>query len=258
MPTPCENPDQRPSVESTAAPVASSVAADLEAIFPHEPRTQPSQTLRLRARRRRSGGREPSGAPFGRAGAAGALAAAALAGVSAGAWLGRSAPPANHAPRPVLQAKVVALPSPGPLPTGPLHAPQPERILAAEARPAASPSPEIRKVSVQRRHAAATRRASCHGAHCRTPSVMAADTRLRHAYAAARRAGVSSTVLADYRDRWEALRHRAPREPRLVAARYDDMAGDLNRMAARHEAEGPPSHPGPWRTLRTQIAALWR
>lgn len=261
MSTPCEIPGEAAPVEGAAAPVARSVAEDLEAIFPNEPRTQPPQTLRLRPRRRRGGERSPRGASFGRVGAAGALAAAALAGVSAGAMLGRGTAPAAHKPQPVLQVKMAAatLPSPGPLPAGPLHAPAPPpQILVAEARPTEAAPPKVHKASVQRRHAASAHRPRCGGAHCRSSSVMEADGRLRRAYAGARSAGVSSTVLADYRERWETLRHRARREPRVVAARYDAMASDLNRMAARHEAERTTSHPGPWRALRTQIAALWR
>lgn len=261
MSTPCEIPGEASPVEGAAVPVARSVAQDLEAIFPNEPRPQP-QTLRLRARRRRGGERLSRGASFGRVGAAGALAAAALAGVSAGALLGRGTAPADHRPQPVLQVKTAsALPNPGPLPAGPLHAPAspPPQILAAEARPLEAAPAKLHKASVQRRHASSAHRQRCHGAHCRaSSSVMEADARLRRAYAAARDAGVSSTVMADYHARWEKLRHRAPREPRLVAARYDAMASDLNRMAARHEADRTTSHPGPWRALRTQIASLWR
>jgi hypothetical protein len=133
-----------------------------------------------------------------------------------------------------------------------MHAPPP-RVLIAAPQPAAAAPAKVRKTSARRsparrRHAAVARH---------TPSLMQADAHLRSAYASARRAGVSSTVLSDYRDRWDALRLRAPREPRLVSARYDAMAEDLNRMAARHAVERE-SRPGPWRALRTQIAALWR
>jgi len=88
---------------------------------------------------------------------------------------------------------------------------------------------------------------------------MAADARLRRAYASAVRAGVPRSVLVDYHDDWERLRHRAPRQPGLVAARYNQMAGDLNRMAGRRQvARTAPPRVGPWRSLRTELASLWR
>lgn len=262
MPTPCEIPGARlPAATAAAVPMARSVAEDLEAIFPHRSRTQGAPALRLRVGAGRAGGTAHA-RPVGYASAVGALAAAALAGVSAGALLGPG--PVALRPQPGLQVKAPALPSPGPLPAGPLHA-RPPRILAAAPQSPASARATLHKASArrpaaQRRHAVMARRARCHGASCRAPSVMQADARLRHAYAEARRAGVSSTVLADYRDRWDSLRRRAPREPSLVAARYGAMADDLDRMAARHavERERAPRHVGPWRALRTQIAALWR
>jgi hypothetical protein len=88
---------------------------------------------------------------------------------------------------------------------------------------------------------------------------MAADARLRRAYAAAERAGVANAALADYRDEWSRLRRRAPRQPALVAARYRRMAAELNHMAARERvARAEPPRVGPWRRFRMQLAALWR
>lgn len=88
---------------------------------------------------------------------------------------------------------------------------------------------------------------------------MAADRRLRRAYASAVRAGAPRSVLIDYRDDWQRLRRRAPREPRLVAARYDQMASELQHLAHRRSvAHAAPPRPGPWRSLRMQLAALWR
>ncbi|HKR89341.1 MAG TPA: hypothetical protein VJS38_14315 [Phenylobacterium sp.] len=270
MPTTCETPGRSAPPPGAVLPVARAVAEDLEAIFPHEPRPDASQTLRLRDRRRRGGPAAERRGSISSAGTLGALAAATLAGLSAGAFLG-----SDHAPHArATQAQVVltsnsALPSPGPLPAGPLHAPPP-RILVAAPEPAAAPSPArlhkasaqrlaAQRLAAQRRRATPTHRASCHYPYCRAPTVMEADARLRRAYDAARQAGVSSTVLTDYHDRWESLRRRAPREPRLVAARYDEMAGDLNRMAARHATDDRTrTHHGAWYSLRTQIAALWR
>jgi hypothetical protein len=235
--------------------VARAVAEDLEAIFPDEPSAPPLATLRLRDRRGRDSRPSRGRAAVGYTGTVGALAAATLAGVSAGAMIGRSQAPSEQSTQLPAQAQAQSLPSPGPLlPSGPLHAPLP-RVLVAEAEPAHPPQRAKLHKTVVRRPMS-----QHHWAHrvTRGPSVMEADARLRRSYDAARHAGVSSTVLTDYHDQWEALRHRAPREPRLVVARYDAMAGELDQLAARHQAEETRSHSGPWRTLKTQIASLWR
>jgi hypothetical protein len=59
---------------------------------------------------------------------------------------------------------------------------------------------------------------------------MAADRRLRRAYAAAVRAGVSRSILVAARDRWSATRRA---EPSRVVAVYGALAGDLERRAHR-------------------------
>jgi hypothetical protein len=60
---------------------------------------------------------------------------------------------------------------------------------------------------------------------------MAADRRLRQAYAQATRAGVSRAALVNYRNRWASLRFGARRDPMRTIGAYGDMAQDLNRMA---------------------------
>jgi hypothetical protein len=242
MSTPCETPGVAPQPTGVAAVVVRSVAEDLEAIFPPDRAAPASAKLHLRSRHRRRAG--PAVRHGGYAGVVGALVAAALAGVSAGALAER-----DQAPE-VQPAVGAALPTPGPLPSGPLHAPTPARVAAVEKPAPATPKPRVRKASTHHR--------TTHRRHdARTPSLMQADARLRDAYASARRAGVSSNVLTDYHDQWSSLRHRARREPRLVAARYDEMARELDAMAERHDRAAPVHH-GAWYTLRTQIASLWR
>jgi hypothetical protein len=86
-----------------------------------------------------------------------------------------------------------------------------------------------------------------------------ADARLRRAYAHAEHAGVSRATLVDYHAEWSRLRHRASSNPNLVATRYEVMASDLNRLAARPRHGAPsPQQPGPWRRFRMEVASLWR
>jgi hypothetical protein len=93
----------------------------------------------------------------------------------------------------------------------------------------------------------------------RGSSLMAADARLRRAYASAEQAGVAQPILVDYHDEWDDLRDRAAKEPSVVAARYGEMAKDLNRLAEQERAEPAEApRPGPWRRLQMQLAALWR
>lgn len=102
------------------------------------------------------------------------------------------------------------------------------------------------------------RAAACRSTAC-APSIYTADARLRESYTAAIAAKVPRGVLVDYRDEWEGLRHRAPDQSGLVAARYNDMAGELDRIAARRLAEGAaPRRSGSHHRLRTQLAELWR
>lgn len=268
-----------------AAPLAHAVAQDLEAIFPNAP---PPRAGGLHLRLPRRGGPARGAAQHGarRALAAGALVAAAFVGVFAGALLTRgpgpespvqpaaSPDPRAYATEPA-NAAPVALASPGPVP-GAIPDPAPVPTLVASAPPpGAAVTPrkafvrKIHKASVHKAsvHKAVVRRApvhkisahaACRGSRC-APTLVEADARLRRAYAAAIRADVPRSVLVDYRDAWEELSHRAPDQPRQVAARYSDMAGELNRMAARgHQADVPTAPAGARRRPRTQLAALWR
>ena len=66
---------------------------------------------------------------------------------------------------------------------------------------------------------------------CFHAQVMAADRRLRRAYARAGDAGVSRPAMVSYRNRWAALRRQAIRDPGRVIAGYGAMATELSREA---------------------------
>jgi hypothetical protein len=250
--------------QSLAAPVARSVAEDLESIFPEPPAAPPAAgRLRLRLGRKPGGS---AGRGSRRAASLGGLAAAALVGVSAGALIGRGAQPARHVARPpsaapTLQIALAAAPSPGPL-LPPAAVATPAVASAATLSPAAAaPQPRLKEAATSH---VAHRRTARVAEHCGGPRhchavLMAADARLRRAYAAAERADVPRSVLVDYHRRWSSLRRRAHHQPALVAARYRAMASDLDRMTTRPRvAHAEPPSVGPFRRFRMQLAALWR
>lgn len=234
---------------SIRAGVSRAVADDLEAIFPNPAPSTAQGPQKLRLGRRTA---EATSRSFGerRAAVWGAVIAAACIGVSAGALIardGRSAasPPVEVSakqPAPVLAGVAATpapaaapLPSPGPLAPSPVARVNLPEPVQADTAPKPS-APKVRKAAVKKveakRKPKAVTRSVC-GGYCDHGDVMAADRRLRRAYSAAVRAGVSRSVLVSYRNRWAGLRHRAPRQPELVVARYNAMAGDLNRLAGR-------------------------
>lgn len=260
-----------------AAPVARAVADDLESIFPDQPpaRGRPGRRLRLLR------GARPAAEPGRRsrerrAASLGALMAAACVGVTAGALFAHGKSPSRPAPlaeSPGVPIAMVSapLPPPGPLPSqaagyAPPVLPAPiEATSEAPAAPPPMPSSELGSAPISDAAAPAVaapahRRKPAHVKPARASgSLAAADARLRHAYAAAERAGVAHAVLADYRQEWGRLRHRAAHQPGMVATRYRQMAGELNRMAAHQRvARAEPPRVGPWRRFRMQLAALWR
>lgn len=257
MSTPRESPGARPQlIDGMATPVTRSVAEDLAAIFPHEPPPRTETALQLVAGRRElTAAKQP--APS-RVGTLGAIAAAALLGVAAGALIGHQPAPSRRGAPPAVQtAAVASTPRPAASPAQPpvqaakAEAPARIRLRKVVARPAEVQRPRTAKV-----HSAAI----CHAPHCRASSVMAADERLRRAYDWAVDAGVSPNVLTDYHAQWEQLRHQAPSEPAAVAARYDQLAGELNSMAAGRQRSDhvPPGSPSAGVGGPTQIAALGR
>jgi hypothetical protein len=280
--TPASDPAAKPSEPTAglAVPIARSVAEDLEAIFPHEPAAGAARSRRLQlGRGARGPGRRRSRER--RAATVGGMIAAACVGLSAGALIARPIGPAKVSRAP---DDAGAPPAPGPLasaapgPLAPPVAPPASTVAPSATRSAPSEAPaaasdaaaQAARQAARPRDVAAVRprppapraaaHAGCGQARCEPDSLRLADARLRRAYASAVRAGVARPVLADYRAEWSRLRRSAPRQPRLVAARYRSMAGDLNQMAAhrRRTAHAAAPRPGPWRRFRMQLAALWR
>jgi hypothetical protein len=216
-------PDFSPSGAATGGgPDASRIAAELDAIFADaQPAPDPGGELasRVRAVARRHGA-----LPYA---TLGAVAAAGLVGLTAGALMARgheaprAAAPAPPAPALAVQvaAPTVTLPSGR---TGP--------IPVLDNTPV-SPADAVRPASHRR-----TVR------HAPPGDLMAADRRLRTAYSHAVSAGAPRQVLAAYRDRWARLREDATWRPDRVAAGYGAMSEDLERLA-RHSRGGQPPAP---------------
>jgi len=243
-----------PAAVGLATPVAQVVAQDLEAILLRNGAQAPSR------RRLRLGASAPMAdrgvhRPERRAAKLGAMIAVAFVGVAAGAMIPRwHAKPAPASPPSV--APVLAAPAFSPPGLAPARVVTPAAAVEPKVEPARSPKARPDRRAPSRRASAAT---PC-GAdgRCGHADVMAADRRLRRAYAAAVRAGVSNAVLDDYRDRWSSLRRRAPEEPRRVTVGYRRLATELESEAARPRRtvyRAPPDDG--WRRLRHEIAALW-
>jgi hypothetical protein len=251
-----------------AAPLARAVGEDLEQIFPNAAPAR-SGVLRLALARRGDRRREAAERGESHAATAGAIVAAAFVGVLAGALLGRGPAPAPAASNlsPVMVAAPAGVPVHGAAPAW-AAVPIPEAATsAADASPprvvrvrkASAHRPVVRKIAVREpARARAAPAVACRGARCASP-LMQADARLRQAYAAAIRAEAPRSVVVDYRNEWEQLRQRAPDQPGLVTARYNEMAGELRRMAVRRQAAAAPRPSAlPRGGARTQLAALWR
>lgn len=236
-PPPAPLPDRRE--------LSRAVRADLEEIFRPVAPTATARPPRVRIFVGRSAeARERSPARWG------ALAAAGFVGLAAGALIvkppdiRRSPPAAQTAPAAVMVASVApaptATPTPGPRPAIPW--PEPPVAAAAPAKAAAAPvkaaapraaRPKPAKAVSRKADSRCERLRGENRARCAYPAVIAADRRLRQAYASATRAGVPRATLVSYRNRWASLRHRADSDPGRVIAGYQDMAGDLRRLADR-------------------------
>lgn len=223
------------------------VSADLEAIFGRPPPA--SGAARPRAARvgKARGAGEAHGLRRLSAASLGALAAAALAGIAAGSLLVKAPgkTPATPAPHPGA-LRVEMLP--------PLQTPQ--AADAALAAVALAPV-ETHAAPISAAHTVRTVHAVRHAARPRTyAQVVAADRRLRAAYAAAIRAGAPRALLVEDRDRWASLRRGAAHDPARLVAGYDAIARDLDHAAAR-------SHARPMRTaahgrFRPRFPAWWQ
>lgn len=233
--------DTRQEAEARRETLSRGVAEDLEAIFRPAPVAPPLQPGKVQSFVPAEGARERSHAKLG------ALVAAALAGLALGGVLMGSSP---HDPKPLTPASVAAAaPAASPTPVRvvevaptPLVPPTPPPaptirsapVVAATTpvRPAKAATPKM--VKAKARATAAGRCERLRGAaqaRCAYPAVIAADRRLRAAYAKATRAGVSRQRLVSVRTRWASLRRQADDRPTQVIVAYDRMAADLTRAA---------------------------
>jgi hypothetical protein len=128
--------------------------------------------------------------------------------------------PAATALRPPMPAPAPAL---QPQPIDPVLRP-----LTVEAEPVQAKPEPIAKAAAPRPKA--TRCLA--GGPCGKSDVAAAERRLRTAYNAASRAGVSRSVLASYKTRWDTQKRRATRSPRTTVRSFRAMAVELNRKTA--------------------------
>jgi hypothetical protein len=123
----------------------------------------------------------------------------------------------------------------------PAPAPQPPQPIEPVLRPLtvdAAPAP-IKRAPVTRTATTATPRPKARclaGGPCGKSDVAAAERRLRTAYNAASRAGVSRAVLASYKSRWDTQKRRAARSPRTTVRSLRAMAVELNRKTAATRA----------------------
>lgn len=246
--------EQRASVRrlETGALTARSVSAELEAIFA----AAGAPVCAESGVRRGAVGPRAAAARGGVSVAGlGMILAAGLVGLSIGASV-KGAPPPSPQLRPA--ASPTPAPAPAPAPTAvaparvavapvitdaplieaavasPAPAPVTAAIEPAAPAPAAAPAKRPRaKAAARPPRTLAKARASACPRPCTYQHVLAADRSLRRAYDRATDAGVSRTVLVDYRQRWSRLRPRARYEPAVVVSGYGAMARDLQRLADR-------------------------
>lgn len=191
----------------------------------------------------------------------GALAAAALVGLSAGAYLTPrpSAAPTSNVVAPVQTASIAPVsrdlrPVVSALRRTVHAAPTPAELVAEEepvAQAAAKPkvvktarAEPSRAVSKVKARPEAARIEGCPGRQdrraCSHADVMAADRGLRRAYARATKAGVPRPTLVAARKRWNDLLRAAPDRPERLVSGYLALSGDLARATDVARADGSP------------------
>ncbi len=137
------------------------------------------------------------------------------------------APPPAPAPQP---APVIAAPPP-PIPA-PRFEPKPAARTALSS-PRASPPPRQPDTDQQARSLTAACDRGCSGS-----AVERADRLVADAYATAARSGAPASALADFRRRWDDLRHDADESPQILVGNYALLAHDLGQVA--RASKSPP------------------
>ncbi|MDB5457323.1 MAG: hypothetical protein JWP92_2908 [Caulobacter sp.] len=221
--------------------MTAAVAADLEAIFGRDamPLAGVADDAAPVRALRRDGGRVRTSP-----GVLGAIVAAGLVGLSAGLI---AAPSTDRAPEAPTLGEAARIEAP-PAAARALTPPTPEPIVTAVAPPAAvvtAPPPhrapsaaKPRRPVVAKARSTAEPVVRCSSRRCSHAEVLAADRRLRRAYARAIDAGVPRPVLVSYRDRWASLRRLAVNQPNRTVGAYGALARDLNRKAETARARG--------------------
>jgi hypothetical protein len=232
------------SRSGAAQPAPLAVAAELEAIFkplprPASPLPEAALPRDLPARRRHAG-----------RWIGGLVALALIIAVASIAFLARTARAPLSRPQPVQPAHVVpppvarqAQPRPAIPATEVAQSAVEERRPAPEAPAPATansqgrglaPPPRSHRERATRRPAGRCR-AGATSAWCLRGAVVAADDRLRGAYAAAIRAGVDRRTLEGVRSDWSRLRRRANKEPEALIRGYGLLTQELRAEARRAE-----------------------
>ena len=195
---------------------ARSVASDLEAIFgEREVASRPQRRVARPIRGVRDGTAGPKRLS---AASMGGIAAAALAGIAAGALLVKGPARPDKSPTHPAALPIELVPAPSTPQASDAALAAPDQPL--DVRPA--PPPALPRAT------APAERSQPRGTASRA-DIMAADRRLRAAYATAIRAGVPRSTLAEHRDRWSSVRRRDAHDPGRLVASYRDIAADLNR-----------------------------
>lgn len=234
--------DSRPAAEK---PAPLTVAAELEAIF--KPLPQPVSPPRPDTGR--SGGRPTRGRHAGRW-AAILVALALVVAVASIALLARTAraPLPHPQPQPARPAPVVGASGaqqvrPPAALVRPAQAisytaqeqhtiPQPRAAVTDKADRARPLGRRFHQGRRGRRQASRCR-AGATSAWCLHGAVVAADDRLRGAYAAAIRAGVDHGTLEGVRSDWSRLRRRANKDPEAMIRGYGLLTQELRAEAQR-------------------------
>ena len=233
--------ESRPAAEK---PAPLTVAAELEAIF----RPLPRAVSAPRSDAGRSGELPPR-RRHGPGWAAILVALALVVAVASIAFLARTAraPLPHLQPQPARPAPVVGTSvaqqarPPALVPPTQVISPtaeeqrtisRPQAAVAGKADRARLPARRFHRGRTGRRHAGRCR-AGATSAWCLHGAVVAADDRLRGAYAAAIRAGVDHGTLEGVRSDWSRLRRRANKDPEAMIRGYGLLTQELRAEAQR-------------------------
>ena len=159
--------------------------------------------------------------------AVGAFAAAALAGLAAGTVLMQPDPPVAPAEQPLQVVTNEPLLTTAPVPSTPLS-------TGLENLPAPvvmAPPPRIQRASAPAPIRTERPKTAGCGQRCSYDEVMAADRRLRAAYARAARSGVSRAELVAYRRQWDRMRRADSDRPQRLVRGYGSMTSELSQLA---------------------------